>query len=241
MKIAHIVPVGVKPTGDFHMMLLHLCNNKQYTDVYAEASGYKVLDNSVVELGNALSIEALCSEAVRLGVNEIILPDSLGNGPETVVKALQSLRYITDTYGFKPPFKIMAVAQGSSEPEWLQCYLELSKLPIHVIGIPKRVEIFMPRLSLCEHLEGIRDKSKEHHLLGVPGNPIEIWHANRLEYIRSVDSCIAYIAARDEVYIDAGIGCERPANTICFEDAVREDTLKILKHNVDVLQGWVNP
>lgn len=239
MQIAHIVPTAVTPKGKIHMLLLHLCAQEVYKLAYKDVEGYKIMDNSVVELGTALTIEKLCDVAEEMDVDEIVLPDVLGDGIATLAAVKDAIKYIFKRYGNDVPFKLMAVAQGNTLDEWMNCHHDLIQLPVHVIGIPKRVEQFIPRYELCEILEAARDPYKDYHLLGVPGNPIEIWHAKRLEYIRSVDSCIAYIAARDGVAINPLSGCDRPEKTIDFTDTPSESTLGQLQQNIDTMNGWV--
>lgn len=239
MQIAHIVPKAVKPIGKFHMLLLHLCmSSESYRETYKNAAGYKILDNSIIELGKALKIEDLCDMAEQMAVDEIVLPDVLGDSMATYALVKESLRYIIDRYNGAAPFKLMAVAQGKSPQEWLLCYHDLCDLPIHVIGIPKRVNKFISRVTLCEILEGKRDLTKEHHLLGMPGNPKEISLVAGLDYLRSVDSCIAYITARDGIDISPVIGCDRPEETINFDDEPSIETIALLHKNISTMGGW---
>lgn len=157
MNKIHILPLEATTSNALqqvnpkaYMFLTHLCDDADYVRSALEYNGYRILDNSLIELGGAVSIQELMQAADKIHAHEIILPDVFQNGPATlkaVEKATSTFKTIMDfehqgykwIHNHRPKF--MAVAQGRDVEEFTACYNELRKListgDIDVIGIPK--------------------------------------------------------------------------------------------------------
>lgn len=202
MQIINIVPVGnicMEYNQPMHMYLTHLVEKyPMYVKVAQQAGGYKILDNSLIELGKAMTIERVLDAAEKIQADEIILPDVFQNREGTLRAVDMALTEIDRRYMGKWPFKLMAVAQGKDYQEWDMCYEQLmADDRIDVIGIPKVCAKMLPggrpevmKRSKCRLLE------KEHHLLGLWYSASELYQYDHPDMIRSCDTVLASFMAR---------------------------------------------
>ncbi len=197
MQIINIVPLGnicMEFNQPMHMYLTHMVEKyPMYVQVAKQAPGYKILDNSLIELGSAMTIDRVLDAAEKIGADEIILPDVFQDGGATLNAVDKALVEIDRRYQGKCPFKLMAVAQGTNWPNWNRCYEELmDRSEVSVIGVPKVCAKMLPggrpevmRRSQCRLLE------KEHHLLGLWYSASELEQYDRPDMIRSCDTVLA--------------------------------------------------
>lgn len=199
MEIINIFPLGnmcMEYSNKYHMFLTHLVERYPfYAQVARDVSGYKILDNSLIELGDAADLSRVLKAAETIGADEIILPDVFQNGPETLCAVKNSINKLYRLYrrgAHTFPFKLMAVAQGKDVKEWKECYDELLSMPeIHVIGIPKVCTKMHPqgRPYFVNNLCNL--KAKPHHLLGLWYSFAELTEYHDKDSIRSCDTLLA--------------------------------------------------
>jgi len=142
MVLSHLV---VEDAGFNHTE--HVRNNyvKYYKQKTAEGK-WTILDNSAYEIGK---LEATSASGRGLGPDivlkaaEIINPsiviaqDILTDRDETYRATKDFINYVKGK-GLLGKFQIMAVAQGKTEDEWFDSYIELSLLPeVNQIGFSK--------------------------------------------------------------------------------------------------------
>ncbi len=222
MKIATIVPsefLSLTAEDSYFMALAHLVGeDDRYTAFMRRRSDdgrFILMDNGVVE-GFQQNLYELLKRARLIRATEIILPDSIADGAETIKKTVQAVQYIEQV---GVPSRLMAVPQGKTIEEWTQCAEQLIKLPIDAIGISKfitRDAGKSARLSALGELLSL-GWTKDIHLLGCWENPQEVFALYRLcPEIRGVDSAIAYVYAKEGLFIDPAI--PRPMNEINFGD-----------------------
>lgn len=232
----------------YHMALTHLVlEDDYYARFYRERSAagdYVILDNSVIELGSSLTTDMLVEAGRKIRASEVILPDVLDDGEATVHQAMAGISALARKQG--GGFKLMAVAQGKTIGEFLQCYRELaSNRFIDVVGIPKRASRLMPgtgRYPLLQHMliNKIIRQDKSHHLLGVWENPIEIKYLSMYNWIRGVDSVIPFWAASQGLRFDVVAGLEgRDNRTLQLHEETKMD-LDALNHNILCMLRWAN-
>lgn len=211
MKVVHIFSLGnicYEYSQNMHMFLTHMVERyAPYRRVAQECSGYKILDNSLIELGGAVEIERVLDAAANIGADEIILPDVFQNGPETlkaVEKAIEKMWEIWPTGDW--PYKLMAVAQGKDEEEWIQCYRKLLlKSEVDVIGIPKVLAKMVPGGRPYMVNTHCNLEAKPHHLLGVWYSFTELKEYKRPGDIRSVDSVLMSFMAKYGLDVHEGV------------------------------------
>ena len=173
MKLINIFPIGnlgLHYTQSMHMFLTHLVEKYPFYAKFAkEVAGYKILDNSLIELGGAVDLQRVLSAAEQIGADEIILPDVFQDGPATIKAVNDALSDLIDRYPNRSwPYKLMAVAQGKNEEEWVSCYKQLLNNPdIDIIGIPKVLAKAHPEGRPHFVNTYCALDQKPHHLLGL--------------------------------------------------------------------------
>ena len=201
MKLINIFPLNnmeMEHSQYTHMFLTHMVEKYPlYEKIARECDGYKILDNSLIELGGSVDVNRVIDAAERIGANEIILPDVFKSSYETLNAIEQALTIIKNRYSEKR-FALMAVAQGNSVESWTECYGELlSNSEIDVIGIPKVCTKLHPagRAYFVNNLCNYEDKV--HHLLGLWYSFTEFndFNSRAMRSIRSCDTChLGYLA-----------------------------------------------
>jgi hypothetical protein len=196
MKLINIFPIGnlgMHYTQDMHMFLTHLVEKYPfYAKMSREVKGYKILDNSLIELGGAVNLQRVLDAAAHIDADEIILPDVFQNGPETIKAVEASIAELLSIYpSGKFPYKLMAVAQGKDEKEWYECYKSLLENNfVDVIGIPKVLAKMHPQGRPHFVNEHCDLKAKPHHLLGLWYSISEFNEYNHIDDIRSCDTVL---------------------------------------------------
>lgn len=202
MKLINIFPLGnlgMHYTQDMHMFLTHLVEKYPfYAKMAREIKGYKILDNSLIELGGAVNLQRVLDAAAHIDADEIILPDVFQDGPATIDAVQTSIEELLAIYPEGDfPYKLMAVAQGSNEKEWYECYKFLLRNPyVDVIGVPKVLAKMHPKgrpyfvNELCDL------QRKPHHLLGLWYSMCEFNEYERIDDIRSCDTVLSGYMAK---------------------------------------------
>lgn len=202
MKVIHIAPLNCTKRlyknryVPMAMCLTHLVEeSKEYREFYQAVPGYKILDNSLIELGGAVNLQRVLKAAQEINAQEIILPDVFQEGGATVEAVISSIHELR-ALGELDSYKLMAVAHGKTVEEWVSCFNTLSAIPeIGVIGIPKITAKLQPGGRPA--LESIWGNSpKEIHLLGLWYAFGELDSYMHPERIRSVDTCQAAFLAK---------------------------------------------
>jgi hypothetical protein len=204
------------------MLLTHLVEkNPEYRQWAASAKRYKILDNSLIELGSAVNMQRILRAAEEVGANEIILPDVFRNGEATLREVFGSMNDIA-SWGHLGKYKLMAVCQGKDEEEFARTFEILSQQPsIDVIGIPKVCAKMHP--AGRPHFEYLwEDCPKTIHLLGLWYSWTELEAYEHPEDIRSVDTCLAAFQAKYHLSARAvrpdGFSVDLGDNTISSEE-----------------------
>lgn len=202
MKLINIYPLGnlgMHYTQDMHMFLTHLVEKYPfYAKMAREIKGYKILDNSLIELGGSVDLQRVLDAAAHIDADEIILPDVFQDGPATIRAVNAAIQELLAIYpDGKFPYKIMAVAQGKDENQWYGCYHSLLNNPyVDVIGIPKVLAKMHPQgrphfvNELCDL------QAKQHHLLGLWYSMTELNEYTHIGDIRSCDTVLTGYMAK---------------------------------------------
>ena len=178
MEIAFISPIddlGYDYTN-YHMALTHLVlKYPDYADHYkklAENGSFVMLDNSLIELGEAASLEKVLEAAAIINPSEIVLPDVYKKGDDTVNavdNALIKLRHLAEKNGLENyDFQLQAVCHGETEEKWKETWHRLQQYgEIGTIAIPKVTEHqFGSRTPFVKWALENNEDEKEIHLLG---------------------------------------------------------------------------
>ena len=206
MKIAHEAPLSifdqVQELTDYDYALVHLFEeNEEYYNKFVEArdKGREIiLDNSIFELGTAWDSDRFAYWVEKLIPTWYIVPDVLDNKDATI----DSFDAFVEKYPDLPGKRI-AVAQGSTYEELVECYeymayhhkvdkvaLSFNHPFFQDIGSKNRYFNMMNgrQYTLAKMLEeNVINKNKPHHLLGC-GLPQEFDHYKGYNWIDSLDT-----------------------------------------------------
>jgi len=213
MTIAHEAPICildiVKAHTDIDYALVHLLEeSKEYKDYFYNNTELKnnafrtlntrrrpiILDCSVFELGEAFEAEKYEHYVRDLNPDIYIMPDVLGDKDATLKNAKIWSEKEFERYS-------MAVVQGQSMDELVECYQEFLKLDIDAIAIGFNHNFMVndestrdwdqanSRIRLVKYLKekNIWDNTRYHHLLGC-SLPLEFAHPVYHNCINSVDT-----------------------------------------------------
>ena len=229
-RIAHIVPQGsldkIKNNG-YQMCLANIVNvDSAYAEFYSEASRgdtYVLMDNGAAE-GQQLGMEELIACYERVMPDEIVLPDTLCDGEDTLRKSKEAIAQLSEYYGAHIPFAFMGVPQGHTLDEWCKCMEEMIQWPaIHSLGVSKflqmEVKDEMTRYKAVKCIEEAIARYHRYdievHLLGCSESPQTIASiAKNFPFVRGCDSAYGYICTQAGVRIYEDT--KRPAGEIDF-------------------------
>jgi hypothetical protein len=139
MKAAIIPPhsmLQLAAMSDYHLILPHECNiSPRYTQFYAEVEGFKILDNGAAEGHKPPAINDYHALARDLDVNELVVPDVMGDAAATAVEVMRF-----GDFALPDEFSYMAVLQGNNLEEvtrMLDFYQDMEW--IDTVAIPRHL------------------------------------------------------------------------------------------------------
>jgi hypothetical protein len=206
MKIAHEAPLSifdqVQELTDYDYALVHLFEeNEEYYNKFIEArdKGREIiLDNSIFELGTAWDSDRFAYWVEKLKPDWYIVPDVLDNKDATI----DSFDAFVEKYPDLPGKRI-AVAQGSTYEELVECYEYLAyHHKVDKVALSFNHPFFQDldlnnkyfnmmwgrQMTLAAMVENnIINKDKPHHLLGC-GLPQEFKDYVNYEWVDSIDT-----------------------------------------------------
>lgn len=233
MKTATILPpkyLHLIKDEPYHMCLAHLIkdrnefrlNGDEYTFFYQcltrQKDKYVIMDNGVVE-GDQRPIDEIVKKALFVGAHEIILPDVMLDQSATLKESYRALKWVKDNF----PLRIMAVPQGKTLDEWVDCAIAMIDWDIDCIGVPKILTKIGGRDARLEVLSRLGNKLRglDIHLLGCWNSALELTMIERavqdkqIRPVRGVDSALPFIYAKAGVQIDES---DRPNVGIHFNE-----------------------
>ena len=197
MKVAILAPIPHLEafcTTDYHLVLSHLVHqDPEYAEFYKRQSShsYIILDNSAHEFGKETDGERLLEAAELCGAHEIVLPDRLFFGRDTLRKSTAGYKYLSDVVLLGTNF--LVVPQGRTLKEWRECLRGLLELST-TVGLSKDYETWpggLPRLAKIIMKEG----GRQIHLLGCPRSVGQLLKLRRLPGVRGTDSAKPLVLA----------------------------------------------
>ena len=194
MKLCTIVPLNQKEWMNdrpYTMLLAHLSKaERSYGRWASQLNSYKIMDNSIIELGEAFTLEELLKQASTCHAQEIILPDVFQDGKATIELAKQSYQKIKNS-PYKNKFKLMVVCHGKTEKEIINNFHALESCDwVDTIGMPKVITSWGNRNQFQDLYMKTR---KEVHYLGCWSSFKEIEEIKDkpvFQKIRTMDTCL---------------------------------------------------
>jgi len=196
----------VKDFGlSYHLVLAQYVSTPGYIEFYEtrrHTGDFIMVDNGAAEFGKPIGINDILSIAERVGADEIIVPDVLGDSEATIALA-------KETYWRIPMMKRAVVPQGRDWASWFDCLVELVALGCQTICIAKRYERLLGgRVRALQILAENHMLLNHHiHLLGFDQDPIEEIRRALAFYpdIRGVDSAAPIAYAQKKIEISTGV------------------------------------
>ena len=202
--------------NDYAFILLHkLLDDPIYADFYKNYKGFKILDNSCYELGEAMDDDLLAEYVNKINPDVFILPDKLGDKKVTIDRSMEFLDKFPSLKS-----KAMPVVQGATREEFFSCYQYFrDEIQPEFIGIPFCFPWIQPwtdanggmqaqeRMNLLHDLQdmGIVNKKVKHHLLGT-WRVFEYAYYGDFNWVYSMDTSNPIAAAFDgERYTAEGL------------------------------------
>jgi len=217
MEVAHIYPRELNWVSKYNTMELVLYHwvkkHKDYRKFMKNNKNYKIFDNSFYELRESIDYEDFVEEAIKLKVDEIVLPDVLWDGEKTRELSkwfIDKFKHIREEYGIKFAF----VVQGRDLKDILYSinFANANKF-VDVIMIPRKI------FKLHTYYEG-----RKHVLtrfIDIINKPIHLLGANSfgdffqgLVNIRSIDTKLLVKLVLQERRIEWDMEIKQPQTTI---------------------------
>lgn len=220
----------------YHMSLAQLIGvDAAYTEWYqnqVNSNKFVIMDNGAAE-GEAPIAEELLIKYEILHPSEMVLPDTIFDMDDTIEKGLRALQVLDR----KVDCTFMAVPQGQTFEEWVDCARVMLFWPIETIGVSKFCTPQYGPMARYRCVEALYKAMEETgiqvniHLLGCWEDPREIGQIQTKFNVRGCDSIIAYAFAQAGRLLDMTTN-ERPNYHPKFStDSIESDW------NQDLLQA----
>ena len=189
----------IQPLADFDWILAHkVLNDDDYASFYQKSMRYKVLDNSVHELREPMTLDELQRAADIVNPNLIVAPDHLDNHFATI----DSLEKATKVFGLE---KIMPVVQGHEHRYVLECFDYIKQMGFKRVAIPaykaSSNEIMtQKRKNILDSLFSRVPAGFEFHLLGM--TTLEELETCDKFWIKSIDTGVPVLCGLKGIRFD---------------------------------------
>jgi hypothetical protein len=232
-------------------MLPHLVYDDQYAYAYKHHGNdphqFVILDNGAAE-SEDVPLWTLCELVEEFCVDEVVIPDTIGNMLDTIEKA----EYFIDMALHELPYRIrgvlestafMFVVQGQTMDEFRQsAAFAIEEVAIDTIGIPRHMLVMenggdgTNRYRLAQWIAERTDKPI-HLLGGNPKFPCEIRdNGHWPESVRSTDTSSPFNFAFYNKKLRHGNDCKRPDGY--FDLPAEAFEPGTLTYNIRKLKEW---
>ncbi len=252
MKVAIISPTAYLPllsgyqSNTYHLALAQrILSDPTYKEFYLKLPQHNIqiiLDNGACELGESIPTPDLIQACNLINPHILVLPDVLNDGHKTINLVYKFLSNFPLNIS---QLKFMAVVQGKTKQEWLDCLLQINKLnSVQYIGISNTNAIFnndqheFSRVKTINWLieNKLINPTKKIHLLGL-GNSghLEISQLKHHSIIEGVDTNGPVVHAYHGIKFSpkqkyTKIRTYLPPNCI-----LTSDQITLAQHNITIL------
>ncbi len=241
-KVATIVPkahLDLTKDDTLFMALVHVAvQDADYVKFFQERAAegkHVILDDSAIELGEPISFPQMVDVAIRMDVEEIVLPDYFKENKRTVAAVKAALDILYGDFDYRG--RVMACPHGESKDDWIDCALTLLDLPIDTLGISYRYSpLWDTRATPIRMLAPELDTADvQVHLLGSDLYPaVEVYPLLKLPVVRGVDSARASVFSKHQMVMEPYM--ERPPRTVDFFSD--EYDPKLIAANINSWRRW---
>lgn len=214
-KFAPVCPVhmykelkekGPEYFGDYFLLLAHdvVKYSKEYHEVFVDNNDYTIImDNSVIELGNAVDHAMLVDACCIVDADVLAIPDVLEDGEATIEAAVDFLED-WDPQMMTAGLKLMFIPQGSDIDDYVGCVMRACELniPMDWIGIARNTtgRIVPSREQLIGFFATLQPDSLL-HLLGFSKNVFDDIQCARSPLVQGIDSALPLRTTQKLQYI----------------------------------------
>ena len=235
--------------GNYLVLLAHdvVANKEKYTELLSDFTGTLIMDNSLIELGEPVTIETMFEALDITGANYAVLPDKLLDKDATIEASTAALRQ-WEKIGLEAGHVI--VAQGKTADECVECVTaiaeEIKPGDSFMVSIPRAlVDVLGSRMPVIEAL------SKEDpygempiHLLGFSSNYHDDIRCARHPNVLGIDSATPIRLAFEGKILPNSNDEIDPTDRLKREREVFFDTCKSCNsytaYNVGAIRGAIN-
>jgi hypothetical protein len=253
MKLALIPPLSLLETADtnYYMVLPQLCSNKRYYQFIKkkceDPNNFVILDNGAAE-DVEFDWPDLVNLAIELGVDEVVIPDTINNPIKTLEQSysfLKTYKSLLQAYGIKTAFVVHVRVDDSYR---LDNMWQEAMSVIKIVNMHFSIDtIALPRILLRNfghsdvRIDLAYHATKPVHFLGMFGDyPYEFDIApNKLKHIRGVDTSAPYnFTYSGYKMAESHLYADRPEEY--FELSQEGFDEYLLNANIDYLKGQVD-
>jgi hypothetical protein len=261
-KFAPVVPIQIAEQlqgktkeddifGDYHLILAHdvLANPEGYKRVYDRVrerfpESFIILDNSIVELGTAMEMEALLEANRIVQPDCIVIPDAMGDGEETRRLAKKFCDdYYRYTNAMIKPTPLMGVLQGGDVQDCLATYSTYTSLiSVQHISVPRIIAqkqgSRVPLLVRLSNMWAFRSV----HMLGFSDDLLDDISCARMPIVRGIDSAVPIRAGMNMIDITLSHNRDYGPRADYWERRISGEIEEIeVASNLLRVRRWIQP
>jgi hypothetical protein len=235
--------------GDYHLLLAHDVVQKpeSYQRVFQKPrmmSARIIMDNSICELGTAVSVDVVL-EAVKIlpHVECVVLPDVYLKQQETIEQCKDALVSWTEVFKRKVSHwepRYMMVPQGTSIGWFTYCAQQFARDGrINYWGVPRNiVEYHGSRARAIQAVQMI-NPHRYTHLLGFSHDVLDDMTCARMPYVTGIDSAVPIRMAHHNIDIGENMHADLPPRkeTNWWEDGSYDE---LARRNHHTVKNWLS-
>lgn len=229
--------------GSYHLLLAHdvFDKPKEY-EMYNFPNATIIMDNSVVELKNAVKLDMILEACKIVRSTTIALPDVMSDGKATAERCLAAyeewLPAFEAIYGAtNNDWGFMFIPQGKTIEEWATCAQSMSHhRRINYWGIPRLLTIHSGTRRQGIDIAHALNFNRKIHLLGFSENIVDDVICCRDPRVVGIDSAVPLRAASygKEMTFDLSL----PARGDWWDSATFTPTMS---SNIEIYKDWIRP
>lgn len=205
-RFAPVAPVHILQSfadrdelGDYHLLLAHDIVKEENRDGYRKLFGDRdwegtvILDNSIIELGNAVHLDIIRDALEITRANVVVLPDVLLDGEATYNSIMANYDNWYDELNGASNFEFMLVPQGKTVEEFRDCVQHLDaefKDTSAWWGIPRNTADNHGTRSHALMAAKTTNPTRRIHLLGFSENLHDDIRVSQMDVADGIDSAV---------------------------------------------------
>lgn len=184
--------------GDYHLLLAHdvAANAREYGQFFNSRRNMTIImDNSVIELGNAVDLKIVHKACEAVDSTTIVLPDVMLEGKETVESCAAALlswpSQFVDLFGTRADRGFMIVPQGRSLEEFAWCASQFAHHPsINFWGVPRNLVKEIGSRARAIDIVSALNPTRRIHMLGFSDNVCDDVICAKDRRVEGIDSAV---------------------------------------------------